>query len=60
MMALSEVLPKRVTAGWNPQLCGIINGIDSETGEPFVDILLNGAKAAVAERTKRTATTILV
>lgn len=44
MMALSEVLPKRVTAGWNPQLCGIINGIDSETGEPFVDILLNGAK----------------
>lgn len=44
MMALSEVLPKRVTAGWNPLLCAIINGIDPETDEQFVDILLNGAK----------------
>src|SRR5699024_6934482 len=44
MMALSEALPERVTAGWNPQLCAIINGVDSETDEQYVDILLNGAK----------------
>lgn len=44
MMALSEVLPKRVTAGWNPLLCAIINGVDPETDDQFVDILLNGAK----------------
>ncbi|EMR06592.1 Acetone carboxylase alpha subunit [Bhargavaea cecembensis DSE10] len=44
MMALSEVLPERVTAGWNPQLGAIINGVDPETDEQFVDILLNGAK----------------
>lgn len=44
MMALSEVLPQRVTAGWNPLLCGIINGVDEETNEQYVDILLNGSK----------------
>jgi len=44
MMALSEVLPERVTAGWNPLLCGIINGKDPDTDAPFVDILLNGSK----------------
>lgn len=44
MMALSEVLPKRVTAGWNPLLCAIINGVNSETDEQYVDILLNGSK----------------
>src|SRR5699024_8189676 len=44
MMALSEVLPERVTGGWNPLLCGIINGKDPDTDAPFVDILLNGSK----------------
>lgn len=43
MMALSEVLPKQVTAGWNPQLCAIINGKDDDDTQ-FVDILLNGSK----------------
>src|SRR5699024_4435316 len=43
MMALSEVLPKQVTAGWNPQLCAIINGKDEDDNQ-FVDILLNGSK----------------
>ncbi|SFO25109.1 N-methylhydantoinase B [Pseudonocardia ammonioxydans] len=44
MTALAEALPERVTAGWNPLLCSIVNGRDHRTAEPFVDILINASK----------------
>ncbi|MBL5972602.1 MAG: hydantoinase B/oxoprolinase family protein [Candidatus Leucobacter sulfamidivorax] len=44
MAALADVLPERVTAGWNPLLCAIMNGMNETTGEPFVDILINSSK----------------
>ena len=44
MMALADVLPKRITAGWNTLLGAIINGVNPETDEQFVDIMLNAAK----------------
>lgn len=44
MAALSEVLPSRVTAGWNPLLGTIINGWNPRRDQPFVDILINALK----------------
>ena len=44
MMALAKVLPKRITAGWNTLLGAIINGVNPETDEQFVDIMLNASK----------------
>ena len=44
MAALADALPDRVTAGWNPLLCSIVNGVSASDGEPFVDILINSCK----------------
>jgi len=44
MLALSEALPGRVTAGWNPLLCSIMNGTDPRKGTPYVDIMINACK----------------
>lgn len=44
MAALSEALPSRVTAGWNPLLGTIINGWNPRREQPFVDILINALK----------------
>ncbi len=44
MAALADALPERVTAGWNPLLCAIMNGVNGQTNEPFVDILINSSK----------------
>lgn len=38
MMALSDILPDRVTAGWNQFICAALNGIDPRTSEPFVTL----------------------
>ena len=35
MLALADVLPDRVCAGWNKYMCTATNGIDPRTGEPF-------------------------
>ncbi|MGW0037582.1 hydantoinase B/oxoprolinase family protein [Gordonia sp. NPDC003376] len=35
MLALADVLPDRVTAGWNKYMCTATNGVDPRTGEPF-------------------------
>lgn len=43
-LALSEPLPERVTAGWNPLLCIIANGTNERDGAQFVDILINTSK----------------
>lgn len=44
MAALAEALPDRVTAGWNPLLCAIVNGHDERTDADYVDILINACK----------------
>ncbi|WP_264796425.1 hydantoinase B/oxoprolinase family protein [Arthrobacter mangrovi] len=44
MLAFTDALPDRVTAGWNPLLCAIVNGHNDRDGEPFVDILINSCK----------------
>lgn len=44
MMALADALPDRVTAGWNPLLCAIVNGRDERTNTDYVDILINACK----------------
>lgn len=44
MAALADALPDRVTAGWNPLLCAIMNGVHGQNDEPFVDILINSSK----------------
>ena len=44
MLALSEALPDRITAGWNPLLCSIMNGWDERKKAPYVDIMLNACK----------------
>lgn len=44
MSALEEALPERVTAGWNPLLCAIVNGHNSRTGREYVDLLINACK----------------
>ncbi len=33
--ALADVLPDRVTAGWNKYMCTSTNGVDPRTNEPF-------------------------
>lgn len=43
-LALSEALPERITAGWNPLLSTIMNGYDERRQAPYVDILLNASK----------------
>ena len=44
MLALSEALPKHITAGWNPLMCSIVNGWNDRKNSPYVDIILNGCK----------------
>lgn len=43
-LALSEALPDRITAGWNPLLATIMNGRDKRRNELYVDILVNACK----------------
>lgn len=38
MTALAEVLPDRVTAGWNQYICTALNGVDPRSGGPFVTL----------------------
>ena len=42
--ALAEVMPDRVTAGWNNLLCSLTTGIDPHKGEKYVDIGFMGLK----------------
>jgi len=42
--ALSQAIPKRVTAGWNQLLCGLTAGIDKRKDTNFVDIFFMGFK----------------
>ncbi len=42
--ALSEALPERVTAAWNPLFAIASVGMNHRTEQPFVDILFNGLK----------------
>ena len=42
--ALADVLPDRVTAGWNNLLASLTTGIDPGTGEKYVDIGFMGLK----------------
>lgn len=42
--ALSQALPERVTAAWNPLFAIAAVGTNNRTGQPFVDILFNGLK----------------
>jgi N-methylhydantoinase B len=42
--ALSEALPDRVTAPWNPLFAIAAVGFNNRTSQPFVDILFNGLK----------------
>jgi N-methylhydantoinase B len=40
MLALSDALPDRVTAGWNQLLCTTLVGIDPRTSEPSVSLTI--------------------
>jgi N-methylhydantoinase B len=42
--ALSNVIPDRITAGWNQLLCGLTNGYDPRKRSSFVDICFFGLK----------------
>ena len=42
--ALADVIPDRVTAGWNPLLCSLSTGEDTRKGGAYVDILFIGLK----------------
>ncbi|NMM26915.1 MAG: hydantoinase B/oxoprolinase family protein [Glaciimonas sp.] len=42
--ALSQALPERVTAAWNPLFAIAAVGFNDRTNQPFVDILFNGLK----------------
>jgi N-methylhydantoinase B len=42
--ALSEVIPERVTAGWNNLLCSLTTGTDAEKNDRYVDIGFMGLK----------------
>ncbi len=42
--ALADVMPERVTAGWNGLLCSLSTGEDTRKGGPYVDILFIGLK----------------
>jgi len=43
-LALSEVIPERVTAAWNPKFSGTIVGLDPRRNRPYVDILFLSSK----------------
>jgi len=36
MQALAPILPDRVTAGWNQELCTVLTGVDPASADPFV------------------------
>ena len=40
MRALADVLPDRVTAGWNQFLCTALSAIDPRTGQPSVSLTI--------------------
>ncbi|MCW3016968.1 MAG: 5-oxoprolinase [Solirubrobacterales bacterium] len=40
MRALAEILPDRVTAGWNQFLCTALSATDPRTGEPSVSLTI--------------------
>lgn len=42
--ALADVIPERVTAGWNHLLCGLTTGLDPTSKDRFVDIFFMGLK----------------
>jgi len=42
--ALAEVIPERVTAGWNNLLCSLTTGTDVEKNDRYVDIGFMGLK----------------
>jgi len=42
--ALQNVIPDRVTAGWNHLLCSLTTGIDPRNQEKYVDIFFMGLK----------------
>ena len=42
--ALAEVIPKRVTAGWNQLLCSLSTGHHPQRDDTYVDILFMGLK----------------
>ena len=42
--ALAQVVPERVTAGWNNLLCSLSTGPDARKGDTYVDILFMGLK----------------
>lgn len=42
--ALYQVLPDRVTAGWNPMLCLLLTGYDQARQRRFADMLINACK----------------
>lgn len=42
--ALSQAVPHRVTAGWNPTHNAVVVGRDPRRNKPFVDLLFIGAK----------------
>jgi N-methylhydantoinase B len=44
MLALAPAVPRQVTACWNHLLATIIAGARSDTGAPYVDILINACK----------------
>lgn len=44
MLALSDAVPRRVTACWNHLLASIVSGTDDRHDRPYVDILLNACK----------------
>jgi N-methylhydantoinase B len=42
--ALYQIMPDRVTAGWNPLLCILLTGYDSTRERHFADMLINTSK----------------
>ncbi len=44
LMALSEAIPKKITAGWNRMLALAVSGIDPRGNKTYVDILFNALK----------------
>jgi N-methylhydantoinase B len=44
MLALSEAVPRQVTACWNHLLATIVSGWNSRASAPYVDILINACK----------------
>lgn len=42
--ALYQAIPTKVTAGWNPMLCIMLTGYDSDRQRKFADMLINSCK----------------